>query len=165
MKTFIVTRTTVETFMIQSEDAEGDIAHGNIVLDNEMPTHSDTEIVSREMLDAPEYRVVIIEENIGWNEFKGDFENAEDEAEAKEAFYKHGVYGYSVEMRTVVDGQWDDVDSCFGFLGNERQYMLDVAIEHIPKGVDAKIWESFCNAAEATETNETVTGIGASEAA
>lgn len=63
--------------------------------------------------------------------------DAEDADEVRAILNHDGAWGFVVESRKVAGEwhtDWDVVDSCFGFLGTDDDYMMEQALASIPKG-------------------------------
>lgn len=111
MKTFLVTHTTVETFEVQAESKEEAV---ETTEHQRQKKNRQINFSVAEKLATPEYRVVVAEIS--------DCE-----------------FGYTVERRAIAYGNWESVDSCWGFLGNDLAYMMSQASDVIPEGVTAKV--------------------------
>lgn len=81
------------------------------------------------LLDEPERRVVLLADNLNYEH--GDYESEEDRLDVERQIRQYGVWGFSCQQRTVLKGEWDTVDSCFGFIGNDG--MLDGMREQMPE--------------------------------
>lgn len=101
---------------------------------------------------AEQYRIKILEDQCEYEH--GDYDEGEEgeiqRAAVDRAIGQHGVWGYVVEKLVpatpghpckacgyapdaMTEG-WEHVDSCFGFIGNDDDYMLSQALESIPEG-------------------------------
>lgn len=65
----------------------------------------------------------------------------EELAEIWRMVEQFGVWGFVTERRiTGLKGaQWEDIDSCWGFVGNDQAYMLEQAMSCLPESVQGKV--------------------------
>lgn len=93
-----------------------------------------------------QYRIKVVPD---YEPYEHDaYESEEAKQEIDELINRDGVWGYIVERLVpasepcVTCGNckpehWERVDSCFGFLGNDTEFMMEQARESIPEGVEA----------------------------
>lgn len=97
------------------------------------------------------YRIMILEDQCEY--MYGDFD---DKEKVDRIINMYGVWGYVVEQwveasepcvtcKHFTPAQWEHVDSCFGYLGNDRKYMLECARAALPEGVDALLVDEHGN--------------------
>ncbi len=82
------------------------------------------------------YRVEIMQQEPSEYDM-GDQENVD---EINEILDRDGLWAFSTQRldNTVEGADWEDIDACAGFLGNDTEYMLDCACECLPRHMEGK---------------------------
>jgi hypothetical protein len=85
------------------------------------------------LLDVPERRVIICADDDIGSAMDCDFENDEDREDLERQINSCGVWGFICEERTIVNGKWTHIDSCFSFVGSydSNRTMFDGMREHM----------------------------------
>ncbi len=93
---------------------------------------------------AFEYRILVIPDLEPYQH--GDPDDKEEVERTNRMIELDGVWGFSVEKREVqghLHSDWESLDSCFGFIGNDLDYMLEEACKALPLGLtDVPIFET-----------------------